>query len=235
VADLEGAAIRALQHPDVANLAANTETRAAGERVAAFLEDQLKQHGNQVTPETIWSIRRQLDPLSKWSKDAPEALTRAFRAVRSSMDAELGTAMQASGLGAEWAAANKGFALSKTLKKLADVGAERRAGNRLGSPSEKGAAIAGGVSAALGNPVAGLVLPAVTVAANRAAMPAAAHGFDYASQLARALSDRAPIPAQIVSPIAAETPIGAAFLDALRARLGTARLVPVGADEESSR
>jgi hypothetical protein len=220
--DLEGAALRALQHPDVADLARNTETRAIGQRVGAFLEDQIAQHGNEVTPQTLWEIRRQLDPLSKWSKDAPEALTKAFRAVRRSIDGELGTSFEAAGLGAEWAAANKGVALAKTAKTLAVQGAERRAANRFVSPYEAIAGIGGAGATALAGPKA-LAIPAAAWVLNRYGMPVAARTMDAASKATGAMS-RAMVPGGVGSTGGVLSPTMQAMADAIARRFGS----PVG-------
>jgi hypothetical protein len=232
--DLEGAALRALQHPDVAGLARNTETRAIGQRVGAFLEDQIAQHGNEVTPQTLWEIRRQLDPLSKWTKDAPEALTKAFRAVRRSVDGELGASFEAAGLGAEWAAANKGVALAKTAKTLAVQGAERRAANRFVSPYEALSGIAGAGATAVAGPKA-LAIPAAAWVLNRYGMPVAARTLDATSNAAGVLS-RATAPAPVGAAGEVLSPTMQAMADAIIARFGRPGLAPVyPTDEESAR
>lgn len=179
--DMRAAANRALSDPKIVALQNNTETRPIYDRVRAFLDDQLAQHPGFTPPKIGHEVRQQLDGLSKWEQTKPLEVMNAWRTVRRAVTDELGNTMARAGLDAEWAAANAKFKNASRAEDLARVGAERRAGNRWGSPSEKGAALLGGTSAAMSHPL-GLALPAATIAANRFGMPVAARGLDAASR-----------------------------------------------------
>ncbi len=176
--DLRKAATAAMKARDVADLAKNTEHRAIYDRVQAFLQDQIAQHGDKVPPSTAHDIRMQLDRLANWDQTKTKEAVDAWRAVRGEVSDELGGTMVRAGLGTAWDATNKRFGQAAKLEPMAKIGSERREGNRWGSPSEKGAAIAGGVAAAMHNPIAGLALPAATFAANRYGMPVTARAAD---------------------------------------------------------
>jgi hypothetical protein len=229
--DLEGAMLRALQHPDVAGLSKNTELQSAGKRVASFIDDQIAQHGGEVTPEVLWDVRRQLDPLSKWNKLAdPPELAAAYRAVRREINAELGASIESAVPGGEWSAANSAFSKGSTAKKLADVGAERRAANRLASPSEKAAGVLGLATGAAVNPVAGVAIPVATAALNRFAMPVAARSMDAASRGISALAgSEIPVGAEAATQI---SPQLRAWLESLSRRSGSPVLTPAFGDDQ---
>ena len=192
-ADLAGAVANAKVAPAIAGLQKNTETRAVFDKVAALLDDQLAQHGGQVSPVVAHDLRMQLDGLAKWDALQPTAVKSAWKAARRAVDDKLDEAMQAAGLGNEWSATNASFRQAKILsserpgvagKGLADIGAERLKGNRWLSPSEKAAAVVGGATAlASGNP-APLLLPVGAYVANRGTFPALARTLDATSRAA---------------------------------------------------
>ena len=232
---LQDAVFRSLGADDVANLTKNTETQAAYNRVIAFLDDQLKRNGNDVTPSTLWDIRRQLDPLSKWDKmDASSRpLADAFKAIRGSIDEELGGALKSVNLGDQWAKANRTYSLAKKAQTLADVGAERRAANRLMSLSEKASGVIGGLAFAMHNPTAAVAIPAATYVANRFAMPATARGADAAGKLLLAGSAKGAPAALQRSSARTLSDEFAALIEAMR--VGQPRLSPAYGDQETPR
>lgn len=169
----------ALQSPKIAVLTKNTETRPAYQRIVEFLEDKIGQ-GTTLTAEDAHGLRRELDALAKWDKRDPskEALALAFRSIRGAVDDALGGAMDKAGLGKEWAAANTRYALARTAKGLADVGAEREAGNGLLSPTEKLAALGSAAGGAMTHDPKALALLPLYAAARRFGHPVAARTLD---------------------------------------------------------
>lgn len=182
--DLWGATLKAVQDPKVASLAKNTEEAAMYRRVVDFLRDQLTDKGAKITPEAAHDLRRTLDRLASWDQATPKQLTRAWRTVRGVIDDELGEAMKRAGLGEEWAKTNARFAAGSKAKGLADIGAERRAGNQLGSLTEKMAA-GTAIPAALasGNPYVAATVPAYA-AVNRFGNPVLARVLNALSRQA---------------------------------------------------
>jgi len=217
--DLQNASQRVMSNPTIADLAADTEGRPTYDRIAAFFNDKLK-NGDTLTPEEGHALRRRLDTLAKWDKTRPDDANAAWRAARDEVNQELGDTLARAGLGDEWAVSNARFAQGKKALDLASVGAERRAGNRLGSPSEKAAAIAGGVAGALHNPVAGVALPAATIALNRFAMPVAARTADALSRAAEAAPELVPSlsPAAVSAALEPDQGLARYLSDAMRRR-----------------
>jgi hypothetical protein len=185
--DLGAVKTKVLADPDIQALKSNTETRPIYGRVEAFLDDQIAQHGAGMDPVAAHALRsKTLDNLAAWDRTASkvdQTAAGAYRTVRGVLSDELGKTIDAAGLGDEWAAANAGYKNAARAKELADVGAERRTGNRIGSPSEKAAGLFGGAALALHNPVAGVAIPAATVALNRGFFPASAHTANALSRL----------------------------------------------------
>jgi hypothetical protein len=184
--DLEAASLKALDARNVAKLSKNTEQRAHFTRIADFLDDQIAQHGNRVSPKVGHDIRMQLDDLAQWDQATPKALTRGWQGTRGAIQGELGDTMSRAGLGEEWAATNAKHSAAATAGKLAKTGVERREGNYSMSPVEKGSALLGAFSAGTGNPLLGLTLPLMTVAAKRYTMPVAAKTLNATSKAIKA-------------------------------------------------
>jgi hypothetical protein len=183
--DLAGAINAAKASPALARLNRNSVTRNAYEQITGMLDEQFQTHGGRVPPTVAHDLRMQLDELAGWDQAAPKAVVRAWRAARRALDDELELAMEGAGLGDDWTRANTRFGLSRTVanpgqKGLADIGAERRAANRLVSPSEALTAAVGGAGALASHPEA-LALPAMTWAANRYGYPVAARVLDTAA------------------------------------------------------
>lgn len=225
--DLASAVAAAKASPQIAKLNRNSVTRSAYNQITEMLDDQLQQHGGQIPPSVAHDLRMQLDELAEWDRAAPAQVVKGWRAARDEIADGLEAAMQSAGLGKEWATANRTFSMSRKLSNpqnrgLADVGTKRREGNRLGSPSEKGSAILGAATAAAVDPVAGVAIPAATVALNRFFFPASARTLNMASRMTQ--------------PAGAATldPEVAALIAALRARRSPleAGLRPAMADNE---
>lgn len=185
--DLAAAIATARASPAVARLNRNTVTRSAFRQVTDMLDEQFQVHGGRVRPSVAHDLRMQLDEISRWDQTAPRPVVAAWREARRAVDAALDDAMQNAGLGEQWSRANARFALSRTVanpqqRGLSDIGAERRAGNNLISPSETAAGLMGGGLALASHP-SGLAIPAATAAARRFGMPTAARTLDWASRL----------------------------------------------------
>lgn len=218
--NLRAAVDRALKSPSVVALTKNTETRPLHARVVAFLEDQIKQHGDVVSPVVAHDIRRQLGPLGQFDKmdlTRPKPLADAFKGAYGSVNGELAKAMRGAGLGDDWMKVNANFTSASTAKKLADVGHERNQGNRFLRPSEKFTAGLG-MAGSLMNPAA-LALPVAQVALNRGFFPATARSLNALSRLA------APDAYRIIgSPDPAALALAEALSSAPASALGTPRL-----------
>jgi hypothetical protein len=229
--DLAAAVNAAKASRAVERLSKNTVSRASHEQIIGMLDDQIAQHGGQVPPSVAHDIRMQLDDLADWDQAAPKAVRQAWRAARREVNDALDAAMGKAGAGDEWATANARFGSSRKLtnpkkRGLADIGAERRSGNSLLSPTEKGGGLIGALLAASGEPASGAALAGGTVLARRFGAPVAARTFDAMSRMS------APNLSPVVAPAAS-----AGFTDDLAELIAALRgprlrLVPAAAEED---
>jgi hypothetical protein len=230
--DLRGAVDAAKATRPIATLAKNTVTKAKYDEVVTMLEDQVAKHGGEVPPSVAHDVRMQLDQLSAWDQAAPAQVKEAWRAARRSVDDALDATMSKTGLKQGWDYLNGRFSQARklsnpnTLRGLADIGAERRLGNRFLSPSEKGAAMAGGLTAAVANPAAGVAMPLATAALNRYAFPVSARALD-------ALSKELATPG-ILQPVAQSPGLAALMAQRLRLRAPTLELAPALGGQEDN-
>jgi hypothetical protein len=217
-----------LNSPQMQKLYSNTETRAGYDHVASFLEDQVAQKGWEITPTQAHEIRMMVGANSKFSKDNPTVVAQAFKEAYGHIDDALGSAMQDAGVGKDWALANSRFHLAKTAKTLADTGVERRSGNALLSPSEKGSGILGAGMALMGEPVSGLALAGGTALLRRYGMPTTARTLNALSSsgAGAAPSAAAPYAAAGITPAAIR-----AFLAELRQRRPDLQFAPAMGEE----
>jgi hypothetical protein len=238
--DLAKAITDAKNAPAVAALNRNTVTRPHYDQIVKMLDEQQQTLAGQrmgyASPSQVHNLRVQLDALAKWDRTAPEQTQEAWRAARKAIDQHLDAAMKKAGLADEWGSANARFSATrkltnpKTKRGLADIGVERREGNRWGSPSEKGAGLLGGISAAMGNPVAAVAIPATTVALNRFGMPVTARTADALSGALGRLSSLSVPPSASTASAVSLSPEVEALLRAMRGRPG---LAPAAAEEDA--
>ena len=221
--DIQDAALKALQTPNVAKLAGDTEGIPLYNRILSFLDDQVQRKGNTMDPVEAHALRQRVDSFADWEKDKPQDLMNAWRDVRGALNDEMTNTMQRGGVGNEWAAANSTYSKASDVKSLAKVGAERRNANRFISPYEMVTAAPAAAVAAMGHPSA-LIAPIAARVLNRYGMPTAARSLDLMSGLAGKEAPRAATLAGESGPSAAQ-----ALADALR-RLGLSRAT---ADEEN--
>jgi hypothetical protein len=221
----------------ISQLNSNSVTRSNYDQIVGMLEDQIAQHGEEISPSTAHDIRMQLDALADWDKSAPKPIQAAWRAARGTIDRYLDTAMAEAGLGEQWETANRRFSLArklanpKTQRGLADIGAERRAANRFISPYEMIAGAAGATAATMHHP-GGLAIPAAVWLGNRYGMPVAATGLEaLASGLSRLPSGVGAPSWPAVTLSENMSPEVKALIDALRQRTSVS-FVPTAAQEE---
>lgn len=228
--DLAGAIQDAKSSRAVSRLSRNTKTRAAYNDVVTMLDDQFQRLGGRIKPSEAHDLRMQLDELADWDKAAPAGVKKAWRSAREAVDSALADAMDGTGQGAAWAEANDRFAMSRKLtnpgnRGLADVGVKRREGNRMLGPTEQGSVLLGGGVAAI-DPLTGMAIPAVTLAAKRFGMPVAARLMDWAGQPVPSLSA---LPGQAAAPVTRALPEVESALARAMTRL---RVANAGANEE---
>jgi hypothetical protein len=168
----------------VSGLNKSTLTRGEFRAIQDFFDDQIAQHGSFVGPDKVHEIRQLIDKAgANWTSATKDVVNNAWKEARFGVSDELGQAMNASGAGPEWTAANKRYENAAAANRISTTGAERVSGNQFLRPSEKIAAIVAAASALESNDAKAVALPLAYIALNRFAMPAAARTMNAASKL----------------------------------------------------